>query len=186
LRHKPVVEQATSFEPAHERVSKPLPANRSGVQSKSTPKPTPVAKSVAPARISAAPEPSSLQKASETRLLTAPAHSAATLKQVAGSVTPGEVLNQVVPDVSSKSRATIRGTVHVAVRVRVDQAGNIGGTDLFSPGPSKYFAEQALQAARRWDFAPAKIDGHAVPSEWLIRFEFTPSNTRARPSQSAP
>jgi TonB family protein len=96
------------------------------------------------------------------------------------------VLSQVMPDVSPKARATIRGTVHVAVKLHVDTAGNVASAELFSPGPSRYFADQALQAAHRWDFAPAKVDGHAVPSEWVVRFEFTPFDTKAHPTQSTP
>jgi TonB family protein len=103
-----------------------------------------------------------------------------------GSVAQGEVLNQVLPEVSSGALATIRGTVRVTVKLHVDAAGNISSAELFSPGPSKYFADQALQAAHRWDFAPAKVDGHAVPSDWLVRFEFTPSITKVHPTQSTP
>jgi TonB family protein len=91
-----------------------------------------------------------------------------------------------MPDVSPRARATIRGTVHVAVKLHVDTAGNVASAELFSPGPSRYFADQALQAAHRWDFAPAKVDGHAVASEWVVRFEFTPFNTKAHPIQSTP
>jgi TonB family protein len=107
-------------------------------------------------------------------------------KSSAGSVIQGEVLEQIMPDVSPKARATNRGTVHVAVKLRVDTTGNVASAELFSPGPSRYFADQALQAAHRWDFAPAKVDGHAVPSEWVVRFEFTPFNTKAHPTQSTP
>jgi TonB family protein len=107
-------------------------------------------------------------------------------KSSAGSVTQGEVLEQIMPAVSPKARATIRGTVHVAIKLHVDTTGNVASAELFSPGPSRYFADQALQAAHRWDFAPAKVDGHAVPSEWVVRFEFTPFNTKAHPIQSTP
>jgi TonB family protein len=110
----------------------------------------------------------------------------AAAKPAAGSVTQGEVLDQVMPNVSTRARATIRGTVRVTVKLHVDPAGNVASAELFSPGPSKYFAGQALQAAHRWDFAPAKVDGHAVPSAWLVRFEFTPSLTKAHPTQSTP
>ncbi len=109
-----------------------------------------------------------------------------TTVKAAGPVTQGEVLDQILPDVSPKARATIRGTVHVAVKLHVDNVGNVASAELFLPGPSKYFADQALQAAHRWDFAPAKVDGHAVPSEWLVRFEFTPFDTKAHPTQSTP
>ena len=91
-----------------------------------------------------------------------------------------------MPEVSPGARATIRGTVRVAVKLHVDTSGNVASAELFSPGPSRYFADQALQAAHRWDFAPAKVDGHAVPSDWLVRFEFTPALTKAHPTQSTP
>jgi TonB family protein len=91
-----------------------------------------------------------------------------------------------MPEVSPGALATIRGTVRVTVKLHVDPAGNVSSVELFSHGPSKYFADQALQAAHRWDFAPAKVDGHAVASDWLVRFEFTPSNTRVHPTQSTP
>jgi TonB family protein len=107
-------------------------------------------------------------------------------KPAAGSVTQGEVLDQIMPNVSTRARATIRGTVRVTVKLHVDPAGNVASAELFSRGPSKYFADQALQAAHRWDFAPAKVDGHAVASAWLVRFEFTPSLTKAHPIQSTP
>ena len=107
-------------------------------------------------------------------------------KSSSGSVIAGEVLDQVMPEVSPGARATIHGTVRVAVKLHVDTAGNVASAELFSPGPSRYFADQALQAAHRWDFAPAKVDGHAVPSDWLVRFEFTPSLTKAHPTQSTP
>ena len=115
-----------------------------------------------------------------------PPRAEAASKSNSGSVTQGEVLAQVMPQVSSGARSTIRGTVRVAVKLRVDTAGNVASAELFSAGPSRYFADQALQAAHRWDFAPAKVDGHAVPSEWVVRFEFTPFNTKAHPTQSTP
>jgi TonB family protein len=108
------------------------------------------------------------------------------VKSSSNAVSKGEVLDQVMPEVSQKARATIRGTVRSTVKVRVDASGNVTGAELSSAGPSRYFADLALQAARRWDFAPAKLDGHAVPSEWLVRFEFTPSKTKAVPTQATP
>jgi TonB family protein len=102
------------------------------------------------------------------------------------SAARGEVLDQVLPDVSDKARATIHGTVRVAVRVHVDPSGNVAAAELDGPGPSKYFADLALQSARRWEFTSPEVNGHSVPSEWLIRFHFSPSGTKAIPTQTAP
>jgi TonB family protein len=107
-------------------------------------------------------------------------------KASAASPTRGEVLDQVLPDVSEKARATITGTVRVAVRVQVDAAGNVSEVELESPGPSQYFADQALKAARRWEFTPPEIGSRSVASVWLIRFAFSQSGVKATPRQTAP
>jgi TonB family protein len=104
----------------------------------------------------------------------------------APSAARAEVLEQVLPDASAKALATIHGVVRVSVRVQVDPTGNVSEAALDSAGPSRYFADLALQAARRWQFTSPEVGGHSVPSEWLIRFHFTPSGPKAIPTQTAP
>ena len=200
FRHKPPVQQAASAEEPQAPAAKPIPASTHGKNaSKSTQKPAlPAVSSMTKSAQHATPtsSASSLEKTSGQEVLNSSAPAKLTTvadpprveiaKSASTAVTQGEVLNQVMPEVSPGARATIRGTVHVAVKIHVDTAGNVAGAELFSPGPSRYFADQALQAAHRWDFAPAKVDGHAVPSEWVVRFEFTPFNTKAHPTQSTP
>jgi TonB family protein len=200
LHRRAPVEQAASLESPQQPAAKPIPAAARGKNaSKSVQKSAPALSSaIKPSQhVAPIPSDSSMEKTSDKRALKSAAPAALTnvanpprveanSKGLAGSVTQGEVLSQVMPEVSTKARATIRGTVHVAVKLRVDTAGNVASAELFSPGPSRYFADQALQAAHRWDFAPAKVDGHAVPSEWVVRFEFTPFNTKAHSTQSTP
>jgi TonB family protein len=97
----------------------------------------------------------------------------------------GAVLYQVVPDISQRARDTIQGTVRVGVKVHVDAAGKVTGAELdnFS---SKFFGDQAVQVARRWTFTPPQVDGRNVPSEWLLRFEFTQKATKVFPTQTNP
>jgi TonB family protein len=102
-----------------------------------------------------------------------------------GIVTQGEVLNQVLPEVSAKSRSTIHGTVRVVVKVHVDSSGGVTAVEPAST-PSKFFGDAAVEAAKRWDFAPAKIADHGVASEWLLRFDFTQASTKVLPSQTKP
>jgi len=201
LHHRAPLQQATAVEPAEPPAAKPVPAaarTKSAVTSTREPA-SPAVRRAAQQHNSAGEQSSVLPGTNDKRSLTAsnPAPTPAALTSVAdpvrvesstsaAAVTQGEVLNQVLPDVSPRARATIRGTVHVAVKLHVDTAGNVSSAELFSPGPSRYFADQALAAAHQWDFAPAKVDGHAVPSDWLVRFEFTPSLTKARPTQSTP
>jgi len=99
---------------------------------------------------------------------------------------PGKVVHQVLPDVPRQARDSIRGKVKVSVRVRVDPSGNVAGAKLDSPGPSRYFAQSALRAARRWKFRPAEVDGRSVPSEWVLRFQFEKAGTTVLPVHKVP
>lgn len=98
-------------------------------------------------------------------------------------VSRGEVLEQFLPQVSQKARDTIRGIVRVAVKVHVDESGAVTAAELNAPSSSKYFSEQALQAAQRWTFQPPEIDGRPVASDWRLSFDFSPSDTKVTPSQ---
>jgi len=98
----------------------------------------------------------------------------------------GKVVQQFLPDASQKSRSTIRGKVRVSVKVHVDESGRVTEAAFAAPGPSQYFADRTLEAAKLWLFAPAKMDGHNVPSEWVLRFEIDPSAISVYPAQTAP
>jgi TonB family protein len=103
-----------------------------------------------------------------------------------GGVLSGKVLKQFLPDASQKARATIRGKVRVSVKVHVDESGRVTEAKFDAPGPSQYFAERALEAAKLWLFAPPKMDGHNVPSDWVLRFEVDPAAINVYPAQTAP
>jgi len=104
----------------------------------------------------------------------------------ASSSERGEVLEEILPEVSEKARASIQGVVRVSVRVHVDATGNVSEASLDSAGPSKYFADLALKTARRWQFSSPDMGGHSVPSEWLIRFQFSRTGPKAFPKQITP
>jgi len=92
------------------------------------------------------------------------------------------VVQQVLPDVPQKAKDTIRGTVRVGIKVSVDPTGDVTDATIDSPGPSSYFANLALQAARQWKFAPA----HDAASVRILRFEFTPNGAKAFAQASSP
>jgi TonB family protein len=87
------------------------------------------------------------------------------------------VLHEEIPTVPLSARQTIHGRVKVTVRVTVDKSGTVISDVLENPGPSKYFARIAGQAASKWKFVPA-ADGHAS-RQWLVRFEFSRDGTKA-------
>jgi TonB family protein len=102
-----------------------------------------------------------------------------------GGVARDEVLQQVLPEVSKTARNTIQGTVRVGVRVAVDSSGNVTNATFESPGPSKYFARKAMEAAQQWKFKPAQNNGQPVPREWTLRFQFKRSGTNVIPLPTA-
>jgi TonB family protein len=95
------------------------------------------------------------------------------------SVTPPSTINQVIPDVPRSARETIRGTVRVSVRVIVDREGKVLVATADDPGPSRYFVRLALEASKKWTFAPTDSDERRIV---LLRFDFTHAATTARVS----
>jgi TonB family protein len=90
----------------------------------------------------------------------------------AGETAKGAVAERTMPAVASFARATIHGTVSVAVRVHVDASGQVTEATFKSAGPSKYFGRVALDAARGWKFKPAVSAGRPVASVWTVHFKF--------------
>jgi TonB family protein len=80
------------------------------------------------------------------------------------------VLHQEIPDLSRSARGSIRGVIKIAVRVTVDRSGNVVAATLNSRGSSKYFVRSAIDAAKKWKFAPAADQASRI---WLLHFEFT-------------
>jgi TonB family protein len=202
LRHRDVASNAevSAAPPVTQEATAPQVSQSSPAPQKIPSKPEISSKpEVAPARSDAPPVAKSAPKKSipEATRAAAAAPAPAVLRSSDGSpaleakpsrVVPGkgEVLDQVLPQASAKALSTIRGTVRINVRAQVDAAGAVTNAQLDAPGPSKYFAGLAENAARKWTFSPPEVDQHSVPSEWLIRFEFTQSGAKAIPSQIAP
>ena len=136
---------------------------------------------------SPAPEtpPTSAQKPADIPA-PSPAPTIAQSNTAQSGIVRGGVVQQIMPDVSRGAQSTITGHVKVEVRVAVDAAGNVAQAQLVSPGPSHYFAEKALGAARRWKFTPARVNGRATASEWLLRFQFGRTSMQVLPSEIKP
>jgi len=109
-----------------------------------------------------------------------------TVTPPSSGVVRGKVVQQFLPDASQRARSTIRGKVRVSVKVHVDESGRVTEAAFAAPGPSQYFADRALEAAKLWLFTPAKMDGRNVPSDWVLRFEIDPAAINVYPAQTAP
>jgi TonB family protein len=92
--------------------------------------------------------------------------------------TTGGVVHRALPDVPVKASRTIHGAVKVGVRVEVGASGTVASAEIVSAGPSKYFAQLALEAARRWKFEPSA-------GEWMLNFEFKNTGVTATPVRAA-
>jgi TonB family protein len=108
-----------------------------------------------------------------------------TPKPLSGAV-KGTVSEQIRPDILASASRTIHGQVSVSVRVYVDPTGAVSNAELVSPGPSRYFAKVALQAAQRWKFNPAQVDEKTVPSVWTVRFKFRRSGVETTSEEVTP
>jgi TonB family protein len=87
------------------------------------------------------------------------------------------VVHQEIPDVPQRARQTIRGHVKVTVRVMVNPDGTVFAALTDKPGPSRYFERLALEAAKKWTFAPMGTeDQHIV----VLRFDFSREGATAR------
>jgi TonB family protein len=148
--------QATSPTPGSVQAPAPAPAPASTVAAAQPPTPTP------------APAPVQAPQAFK------------------GAVVKGAVVQRVMPDVAQSASATIQGTVMIAIHVAVDANGAVSDAAFDSPPKSKYFGNLALEASRGWKFQPAQVDGQAVASVWLLRFQFRQTGTDVTPVETSP
>jgi TonB family protein len=168
---QPSMAQPTASQPVSHAVEEPKPQ----------PKPAP--------NREAAVKPKTAERSdgNEKRNLATAASSPAPPKPDTKPMTAkGNIVHQVLPSPSERAMDSIQGAVRVNVRVRVDPNGSVAGADFDSPGPSKYFANLAMEAAQGWKFEPPNVDGRNVSSVWVLRFEFTNTGTKAIPVEAAP
>jgi hypothetical protein len=44
----------------------------------------------------------------------------------------------------------------------------------------------SLEAAQKWKFKPARVNGEAVPSTWVLKFHFTQAASEITPLETSP
>jgi TonB family protein len=132
------------------------------------------------------PAPRAVTGPAQTNPTPPPQSSVPVNQTLQGESVKGAVAERVMPDVLPSASETIHGQVNVGVSVAVDAVGNVSNATFDSPGPSRYFARQAMQAAQHWRFKPAQVDGKAVSSTWSLRFHFTQSGAEVTPLEVSP
>lgn len=181
LRHRSAPAQASSVNPSSSASppSAAAPPAATSAATQVTPEAPPPSANVPPEKSASAstPAPKPSQPATPATAPNTAGDSEGlvptTPKNSSFSSTKGEALDQVRPDAPARALNTIHGTVRVRVKVHVDPAGNVSTAVLDNAGPSRYFADLSLKTAKQWVFTPPEVDGHSVPSDWLIEFHFT-------------
>ena len=150
-----------------------LVSHRTADSTSAAPQPS----SQAPAQAPSASPATTLPKQRAAAAVKSPAPVRAAQSQPAvGS--PDQIALQVLPDISERARGTIHGTVVVVVRATVNPSGDVTDASL-QPTGSRYLGRMALEAVRKWRFAPG-----SGPQEWRVRFEITRTDTKAFPQRS--
>ena len=166
------------------RLKRHHPARQATPNASEKPKPQTNAKHAEQPAIKKPSAPASINRqATEKTGLRAPIQPIAERKIAVPGAQQAEIVHQVLPDVPQKAKDTIRGTVRVRVKVSVDPSGRVTEAALDFPGPSRYFANLALQAARQWTFGRTSTANPNTPRAWTLHFEFSPTETRARPEK---
>lgn len=190
LRHRGKTETGPTVATAEPPASEALAAGSAANPSAQTPAPRHEISAPAPEAAAQAPAPVQSETAAAAPATAAPkVNKEPAPRQVSatsGADGKGEVLDQVRPQAPAKALATISGTVRVSVKAHVDAAGKVTEATLQDPGPSHYFSDLSLKAARQWVFTPPEADGRSVPSDWLIRFHYTKAGVEMLPQQLAP
>ena len=122
-----------------------------------------VAQSEAEPAVRQQPTPRPAPPASQTKSVPAAANAVA--------------VHEVLPDVSSSARRSIRGTIRVSVRVIIEKDGTVFAALAENPGPSRYFERKAIEAAKKWTFTAADTDAQRI---MLLRFNVTRDGATVR------
>jgi hypothetical protein len=90
---------------------------------------------------------------------------------------PARPVRRVQPLLAPNIRALLRGNVEVSVRLLVDVRGQVVSAEpVASPdGMPRVLIPPAVAAARQWQFEPARTPGGPVPSEFIVKFQFSGS-----------
>jgi TonB family protein len=89
---------------------------------------------------------------------------------------PPVATHKVIPGLPTILRGHLWNATAVDVKLSVDASGNVVKAEAVAkPDLNPALREEALQAARWWKFQAASFNGHPVPAEIVVRFNFAAS-----------
>ncbi len=107
---------------------------------------------------------------------TAPVEAPANVPAIETAAHPPVPTHQTIPALPTALRGAIWKATVVDVNVSVDATGNVVKAEAVAKaGLNPLLRDAAVQAARRWKFQPAQFDGHAVPANIVVQFNFAGS-----------
>ncbi|MGH9627681.1 MAG: energy transducer TonB, partial [Bryobacteraceae bacterium] len=102
--------------------------------------------------------------------------------RVTEEVTPVRAIQQIVPTVPRQMWNFLNRDIQVEVMVQVDERGKVVKAEAIS-NSHKYFAGLAVNAARGWQFQPARVGSRNVPGETKLVFHFRADTRTGQVSQ---
>jgi protein TonB len=88
---------------------------------------------------------------------------------------PPVATHQVIPQLPITLRGAIWKPTTVSVNVSVDASGNVVKAEVVAkPGLHPLLGDAAVQAALGWKFHPAQFNGHPLPANIVLQFNFAP------------
>ena len=95
---------------------------------------------------------------------------------LAAEAYPPIAMRQVVPRVPAHLKGVMWSRSVVEVIVSVDAAGNVVKAEAVpKPGTNSLLRDAAVEAAGQWKFRPAQFNGHSVPANITVQFNFPAS-----------
>src|ERR1039458_6458684 len=95
---------------------------------------------------------------------------------LAAEARPPVAIHRVVPVRQILLRGQLWNTTVVDVRMSVDASGSVVKAEAVpKPGLHPALRDEAVKAARWWKLQPASFNGHPVPAEIVVRFNFAAS-----------
>jgi len=167
------VNTATNSEPVPAAVLAPPP-----VVASTHPPAAPLAFITAPARVE------NLRRPAPVATVTVEAVSGSKLGRIVGKIPgfrrrqefiPARPIHQVAPAVPADER--LERSVPVDLRVTVDHAGHVAAVEQASRGADSELVRLATDAARSWQFVPARKNDETVTSEVILHFTFPGSGS---------
>jgi TonB family protein len=89
---------------------------------------------------------------------------------------PPVATHRVIPVVPIQLRGHLWDATVVEVRISVDASGSVVKAEAVpKPGLHPALRDEAVKAASWWKFQPARFNGHPVPAEIVVQFNFAAS-----------